>query len=152
MSLDSVVYTNDLEIEQTVTHETSVTTTKKQSWSKTSSIQFSASIKVTVEASIPLLASSNVETTTGLTKSDSRTHAMEQSETKTNKWSFPFKIPAKSKVEVTASMGEANIDIPYTGKLVITTKDRSQLSIPVNGTYTGVAFTDVEITTKKVEQ
>ena len=147
-TLDNVVYTNDLEVEQTFTHETTVTTTTKQYWSKKSDFERTINVKVT--ASIPILKSTEVEVTGGVKESSSDTYEMADSETKTKKWTFPITVPAKSKVQVTVSMGKAHIGIPYEGKIVITTEDGCKLSYDMDGTYYGVAFTDVAITTKKV--
>ena len=140
-ALKSVGYNNSLEVPQSFTLEDTTTTTTKEFWSVTAGIEFSYS--VSVKAGIPELA----ETSTGwsLKVSVSGTYGMENTETKTVKWSFPINIPSKTNANATISMGSADIDLPYTARLVLTTTDGSELIIPVKGVYTGVAFTRASV-------
>ena len=144
-NLKSVNYNNPLDVEQTFSLEVTDTITKKQYWSVTAGLEFAYNVSVT--AGIPEVASTT--TGWGFKVSVSGTYGMENTETKEEKWTFPIKVPAKSKVHVTISMGKADIDLPYTGKIVMTTTDDSQLTFDVNGAYTGVSYTDVIVDIKK---
>ena len=138
-SLKSIHYENILSTPQEYTLEISETIIKKENWSVTAGLEFS--FQTTVKAGIPEV----FETTTGygLKASVSSTYGMENSTESTEIMNFPIKIPAKSRIKATVSMGRADIDLRYTARIEMRTTDGSELSFIVEGNYHGVTYTDV---------
>ena len=145
-TLKSVEYDNSLNTPQKYELEVTEKVTKKEHWSITAGLEFS--YQVSVKAGIPELA----EVTTGYSfkVSVSGTYGMENTTERTEKWNFPVNVPANSKVKATVSIGKADINLQYTGHILIKTTDGSELKFDVNGIYIGVAYTDVKFTLAKV--
>ena len=145
-TLKSVTYENPFDEPQSFTFSKTDKLTTKQHWQVTAGLEFS--YNVSVKAGIPEVA----ETTAGwgLKVSVSGTYGMENTEEKTETWTFPINVPPKTSLQCTLAIGKADIDLPYTGKIVMTTTDGSVLQFDVNGTYAGITYTDVKLSLQKV--
>ena len=143
--LKSMTYNNRLDSEQTFSLAVTDTISKRQNWSVTGGLESVCNVSVT--AGIPEVFS----TTAGweLKVSVSGTYETENTKTKEETWNFPVTVPPKTKVLASISIGKADINIPYTGNIVMTTTDGSELTYAVKGTYTGVSYTNVMVDIKK---
>ena len=146
-NIKSTTYKNDLNSEQSFTLEASSEITTKESWSVTTAIE--SAYHVTVKAGIPEIT--EVEAGWKLKVSGQRTYEMENTEKKTEKWTFPFTVPANSKLQAKLSMGRADIDLPYNATVEITTTDGSVLTYDVRGIYNGIEYTKAIFSASLVE-
>ncbi|XP_061775426.1 aerolysin-like protein [Nerophis ophidion] len=141
--IKSVAYRNNTTEtqEQKCTYSRSVT--KKTTWSTTNKIE--STVSMTVSAGIPKLVevSGGFSLTVGAEHSNSVSHQ----ETITESDEVSVKVPAGKTVNVELSVGRANIDLQYSALVCITTMDGHTLNLPSTGSYTGVAYTTVDIST-----
>ncbi|XP_058261025.1 aerolysin-like protein [Hemibagrus wyckioides] len=139
--IKSMSYQNNTSVTQEYKIETSKKITQTSSWSVTSKLEFTVSLEV--KAGIPLLAesTSKYEFKIGV----EGTYASETSEEKMELFSFPVKVPPRKTVDVHIALGEATIDLPFTGIVKITCYNGSVLEYKTSGTYKGVAFSDGKV-------
>ncbi|MEU2432852.1 ETX/MTX2 family pore-forming toxin [Streptomyces sp. NPDC007861] len=103
-------YRNDTELEQNVSYRQSLTTERNLRISVTESLQIGVSM--TVEATIPAVASIGETTTITTSLSSTQEFALNKSQS----WSvdLPLRIPARSRVEATLVVGTQEYDIDWT--------------------------------------
>ena len=145
-TLASVEYDNSLNTPQKYELEDSEKIITKENWSTT--IGFESSLQVSVTAPIPKLV--KITPDFSLKVSVSSTRGAENTTEKTLKWNFPVNVPASSKVKATVTIGKADINLPYTGRILMKTTDGSELTFNVKGNYTGITYTDVHFTLDNV--
>ncbi|KAG7335306.1 hypothetical protein KOW79_001902 [Hemibagrus wyckioides] len=139
--IKSMSYQNNTSETQQYTIETSKKITQTSSWSVTGKLELTYSLKV--NAGIPLLVegSSRYELNIGV----EATYASETSEEKMELFSFPVKVPPGKTVDVHIALGQATVDLPFTGIVKITCYNGSVLELKTSGTYKGVAFSDGKV-------
>ncbi|CAN0124077.1 aerolysin-like protein [Lethenteron reissneri] len=130
-------YKNDTSIVQSYTFESSKKIIKKSSWSTTNKIE--STFSLSVKAGIPEVM--EVETGFSFTVGSESTHAVEESEEKTETLTFPVTVPTHKTVTVVANIGRADIDLPYTALLRITCMNGASLDAPLSGIYKGLTYT-----------
>ncbi|MFW2350392.1 jacalin-like lectin [Qipengyuania sp.] len=140
-SIASTTYENELDEPQEYTFEASKKLTRKEAWSITAGMEFALSYKVT--AGIPIVA--QTETGFSFKVSVSGTYGQENTEEKTETWKFPIKVPAKTTVDATMTIGRADISLPYNAQVKVVTTDGSELVFDVNGSYDGITYTKVHV-------
>ena len=101
-------------------------------------------LTTTVNASIPII-NWGMKSSFSLTTSVTGTYARKNTNENTETIKFPILVPTKSKVRVTVTMGECDLNINYVGRIVMETTDGVELSFPVRGTYEGVTQTDISV-------
>ncbi|KAK2821548.1 hypothetical protein Q7C36_020891 [Tachysurus vachellii] len=140
--IKSMTYHNNTTEAQEYTIETSKTITKKSSWSVTNKLE--ASFNMEVKAAVPGL----VEISAGfsLTVGSESSYGLENTEEKTELFSFPVKVPPGKTIDVDITIGRASFDLPYTGTVQVTCYNGSVLEFKTSGTYKGVTYTDAKIT------
>ncbi|XP_047656466.1 aerolysin-like protein [Tachysurus fulvidraco] len=145
--LTDVVYPTILDVipkvaNSSVTQEYKIETSKKiiqkSSWSVKGKLEITFSLEV--NAGIPFLAEG--KSRYGLTIGVEGTYASETSTEKMELFSFPVKVPAGKTVDVHITLGQATVDLPFTGIIKITCYNGSALEIETHGTYKGVAYSD----------
>ncbi|XP_032834736.1 aerolysin-like protein [Petromyzon marinus] len=130
-------YKNDTSVVQSYTFESSKKITKTSSWSTTNKIE--STFSLSVKAGIPEVM--EVETGFSFTVGSESTHAVEESEEKTETLTFPVAVPPHKTVTVVANIGRADIDLPYTAMLRISCVNGASLDAPLSGVYKGLAYT-----------
>ncbi|NVH43677.1 aerolysin-like protein [Petromyzon marinus] len=130
-------YKNDTSVVQSYTFESSKKITKTSSWSTTNKIE--STFSLSVKAGIPEVM--EVETGFSFTMGSESTHAVEESEEKTETLTFPVAVPPHKTVTVVANIGRADIDLPYTAMLRISCVNGASLDAPLSGVYKGLAYT-----------
>ncbi|XP_076878651.1 aerolysin-like protein [Brachyhypopomus gauderio] len=138
--LKSMTYTNNTSQMQEYKIESSKTVTKKSSWSVTNKIE--SNFHCEVKAGIPEVA--EVSAGYGFTVGVENSFGLENSEQKTETFSFPVKVPPGKTVTVKITIGRVTVDLPYRGTVQITCFNDSVLQFPVSGTYKGVTYTDAK--------
>ncbi|KAK3552176.1 hypothetical protein QTP86_005104 [Hemibagrus guttatus] len=134
-------YQNNTSKIQEYTIETSKKITQKSSWSVTGKLEFTFSLEV--NAGIPLLVEgkSRYQLNIGF----QATCASETSKEKMERFSFPVKVPPGKTVDVHITLGQATVDLPFTGTVKITCYNGSVLEWKTSGTYKGVSFSDGKV-------
>lgn len=140
--IKSLSYTNNSEVLQSYSVETSKTITKKSSWSMSNKLE--ASLSIEVSASIPEIA--EVKTGFSFTVGVESSYGLENTEEKKETFTFPVHVPPKRTVVVDVTIGRATVDLPYTGTVEITCYNQSVLRFNTKGTYKGVTYTDAKTT------
>ncbi|XP_026224001.1 aerolysin-like protein [Anabas testudineus] len=140
--IKSLTYTNKSDVEQSYTAETSKTIKKKSSWSVTNKLE--ATLSIEVKAGIPEIA--EVGTGFSFTMGTESSYGLENSEERTEKFTFPVKVPPRKTVVVDVTIGRATVDLPYTGTVEITCHNGHVLRFDTKGTYKGVTYTDAKTT------
>ncbi|XP_035385957.1 aerolysin-like protein [Electrophorus electricus] len=138
--IKSMTYHNNTSEMQEYKIESSKTVTKKSSWSVTNKIEFNFSFEV--QAGIPEVV--EIKTGFGFTVGTESTYSLENSEEKTETFSFSFKVPPGKVVDVDITIGRVTVDLPYTGTVQITCFNNSVLEFPISGTYKGVTYTEAK--------
>ncbi|KAK3536553.1 hypothetical protein QTP86_013752 [Hemibagrus guttatus] len=143
--IKSMTYQNKSSQIQEYKLETSKTITKKSSWSVTNKME--TSFKIEVKAGVPKV----VEITGGfgLTKGTESSYGLENTEERTELFSFPVKVPPGKTMDVDITIGRATVDLPYTGTVQITCYNDSVLEFKTSGTYKGLSYTDAKIIVKE---
>ncbi|KAK2829076.1 hypothetical protein Q7C36_017066 [Tachysurus vachellii] len=136
--IKSMTYQNNTSVTQEYKIETSKKIIQKSSWSVTGKVEFTISMEV--NAGIPFLA--KVKSTYELKIGVEGTYASETSTEKMELFSFPVKVPAGKTVDVDITLGQATVDLPFTGIMKITCYNDSVLECKTSGTYKGVAYSD----------
>lgn len=147
-NLASVTYQNGLDEPQEYSFQASKKLTYKESWSITAGMEFAISYKVS--AGIPEIA--QAEAGYSFKVSVSGTYGQENTEEKSETWTFPVKVPPHTDVEATMSIGHADISLPYNAKVKIVTTDGAELIFAVNGTYEGITYTKVNVKVRKIDE
>ncbi|MCJ8744565.1 hypothetical protein PDJAM_G00120090 [Pangasius djambal] len=139
--IKSMTYQNESTQIQEYKLETSKTITKKSSWSVSNKLELTFSMEV--KAGIPEV----VEVSSGFsfTVGSESSYGLENTEEKTELFSFPVKVPPGKTVDVDVTIGRATVDLPYTGTVQITCYNNSVLQFPTSGTYKGLNYTDAKI-------
>ncbi|XP_060748025.1 aerolysin-like protein [Tachysurus vachellii] len=104
-------------------------------------MEFTVSLKVS--AGIPCLAVG--KTTYELKIGVEDTYASDISTEKMELFSFPVKVPAGKTVDVRVTLGQATVDLPFTGIMKITCYNGSVLEYKTSGTYKGVTYSDGKV-------
>ncbi|CAN0198306.1 unnamed protein product [Lampetra planeri] len=130
-------YTNNTSVEQSYSFESSKKIIKMSSWFTTNKIE--STFSLSVKAGIPEVM--EVETGFSFTVGVESTHAVEESEEKTETLTFPVAILPHKTVTVVANIGRANVDLPYTAVLRITCVNGASLDAPLSGVYKGLTYT-----------
>ncbi|XP_061840019.1 aerolysin-like protein [Nerophis lumbriciformis] len=132
--------------EQKCTYSRSVT--KSKTWSTTTKIE--STVSMSVSAGIPGL----VEVSSGfsLTVGSEQTSAMTHTDTITESDEVNVKVPPGKTVSVELSVGRAVIDLPYSATVKITCLNGSELAFASTGSYTGVAYTAVNVKTTESDK
>uniref|UniRef100_S4RCQ2 Jacalin-type lectin domain-containing protein n=1 Tax=Petromyzon marinus TaxID=7757 RepID=S4RCQ2_PETMA len=125
------------------TFESSKKITKTSLWSTTNKIE--STFSLSVKASIP--EAMEVETGFSFTVGVESTHAVEESEEKTDTLTFPVNVPSNKTITVVANIGRANVDLPYTAVLRITCVNGASLDAPLSGVYKGLTYTKMNTNT-----
>ncbi|XP_047656465.1 aerolysin-like protein [Tachysurus fulvidraco] len=139
--IKSMSYQNNSSVTQEYKIETNKKIIQKSSWSVKGNLGITFSLEV--DAGIPCLAEgkSRYELTVGL----EGTYASENSTEKLELFSFPVKVPAGNTVDVRVTLGQATVDLPFTGIMKITCHNGSVLECKTSGTYKGVAYSDGKV-------
>ncbi|XP_027023485.2 aerolysin-like protein [Tachysurus fulvidraco] len=139
--IKSTTYHNNTTETQEYKVESSKTVTRKSSWSVTNKME--TSFKMEVRAGVPEV----VEVTAGfsITVGTESSYGLENTEEKTELFSFPVKVPSGKTMDVDITIGRATVDLPYTGTVQITCYNGSVLEFKTSGTYKGVTYTDAKI-------
>ena len=145
--LKSITYQNKTSEQQKYTLSTERTLVFKEYWSLTAGVEFVYS--VTVKAGILKV----VETETGFSfkVSVSGTYGQENTTSKSEKWEFPITVPANQTVEAIVAIGRADITLPYSAKVRITTTDGSKWDFNVSGVYEGITYTKATVSVKPID-
>ncbi|XP_047656464.1 aerolysin-like protein [Tachysurus fulvidraco] len=136
--IKSMSYQNNTSVTQEFTIETSKKITQVSSWSVTGKIEFTVSLEI--NAGIPCLAGKKLGF--GLTLGVEDTYASETSTEKMELFSFPVKVPPGKTMDVDITLGQATVDLPFTGIMKITCYNGGVLEYKTSGTYKGVAYSD----------
>ncbi|XP_027023473.2 aerolysin-like protein isoform X1 [Tachysurus fulvidraco] len=139
--IKSNTYHNNTTGAQEYKIESSKTVTRKSSWSVTNKLE--ASFSMEVKAGVPEV----VEVTAGfsLTVGTESSYGLENTEEKSELFSFPVKVPPGKTVDVHITIGRATVDLPYTGTVQITCYNGSVLEFKTSGTYKGLSYTDAKV-------
>ncbi|KAG7318923.1 hypothetical protein KOW79_017397 [Hemibagrus wyckioides] len=139
--IKSTTYRNNTSQTQEYKLETSKTITRKSSWSVTNKLE--TSFNMEVKAGIPEV----VEVTAGfsLTVGSESSYGLENTEERSERFSFPVKVPPGKTVDVDITIGRATVDLPYNGTVQITCYNNSVLEFKTSGTYKGLSYTDAKI-------
>ncbi|XP_047656461.1 aerolysin-like protein [Tachysurus fulvidraco] len=140
--IKSMSYQNNTSVTQEYKIETSKKIIQISSWSVKGKMESAFSLEV--NASIPCLVKeeSRYELNIGV----EGTYASETSDEKTDLCTFPVKVPPGKTVDVRITLGQATIDLPFTGIMKITCHNGSVLEFKTSGTYKGVVYTDEKVT------
>uniref|UniRef100_A0A8B9LC66 Jacalin-type lectin domain-containing protein n=1 Tax=Astyanax mexicanus TaxID=7994 RepID=A0A8B9LC66_ASTMX len=139
--IKSMTYHNDSTVNQEYKTDTEKTIIETSSWTVTNSMENTFSIDV--KAGIPGI----VEVGTGYSiKEGSETsRSLQSSVSRTEKLSFPVRVPAGKSVEVDITIGRATFNLPYTGVVRITCYDGTVMHFQTSGTYRGVTYTELKL-------
>ncbi|XP_060749197.1 aerolysin-like protein isoform X2 [Tachysurus vachellii] len=131
-------YKNNTSETQEFTIETSKKITQISSWSVKGNTESTFSLEV--NAGIPLVVreESRYELNIGVEGK----YALDTSEEKTELSTCPVKVPPIKTVDVHIALGQATVDLPFTGIMKITCYNDSVLEFKTSGTYKGVAYSD----------
>ncbi|XP_026993878.2 aerolysin-like protein isoform X5 [Tachysurus fulvidraco] len=140
--IKSMFYQNNTSETHEFTIETSKKITQISSWSVKGKTESTFSLEV--NAGIPCLVKE--ESRYDLNIGVEGTYASETSEEKTDLSMFPVKVPPGKKVDVRVTLGQATVDLPFTGIMKITCYNDSVLEIKTSGTYKGVVYSDEKMT------
>ncbi|CAN0121489.1 aerolysin-like protein [Lampetra fluviatilis] len=135
--IKSLSYKNTGSVPQTYKMETSKTVTKTSSWSISNKLE--ATVSISVSAGIPDVA--DVESGFSFTVGTESTHAVENSESKTELLSFDVTVPAGKTTAIDVNIGRAEIDLPYKGTVRMSLLNGATYHIPMEGVYKGLAYT-----------
>ncbi|XP_053407640.1 aerolysin-like protein [Mercenaria mercenaria] len=140
------IFCNGSKTEQTFTLSGSRSVTIKREWSL--STQLSMTFKMEVTAGIPEVASvtSGFSWTVGSTS----THAVSNTETETQSWSWPLKCPPHTKILGEATMYADDIDTPYEGVVELRLKNGKSFKYKVKGVYRGMNARSGTVTVKSL--
>ncbi|XP_049327820.1 aerolysin-like protein [Astyanax mexicanus] len=143
--IKSMTYHNDSTVNQEYKTDTEKTIIETSSWTVTNSMENTFSIDV--KAGIPGI----VEVGTGYSiKEGSETsRSLQSSVSRTEKLSFPVRVPAGKSVEVDITIGRATFNLPYTGVVRITCYDGTVMHFQTSGTYRGVTYTELKANVKE---
>ncbi|XP_053509284.1 aerolysin-like protein [Ictalurus furcatus] len=143
--IKSTTYENKTSQTQEYKLETSKTIIRKSSWSVTNKLEFTFSMEV--KAGIPEVV--EVSAGFGFTVGTESSYGLENSEERTELFSFPVKVPPGKTVDVDITIGRATVDLPYTGTVQITCYNGSVLEFPTSGIYKGLNYTDAKVVVKE---
>ncbi|XP_075910852.1 aerolysin-like protein [Petromyzon marinus] len=143
--IKSLSYKNTGSVPQTYKIETSKTVTKTSSWSITNKLE--ATVSLTVSAGVPDVV--DVEAGFSFTVSTESTHAVENSESKTELLSFNVTVPPRKTTAIDINIGRAEIDLPYKGTVRISLLNGATYDIPMKGVYKGLAYTKATVEIKE---
>ncbi|XP_053530110.1 aerolysin-like protein [Ictalurus punctatus] len=143
--IKSTTYENKSTQTQEYKLETSKTIIRKSSWSVTNKLEFTFSMEV--KAGIPEVV--EVSAGFGFTVGTESSYGLENSEERTELFSFPVKVPPGKTVHVDITIGRATVDLPYTGTVQITCYNGSVLEFPTSGIYKGLNYTDAKVVVKE---
>ncbi|CAN0121314.1 unnamed protein product [Lampetra fluviatilis] len=135
--IKSLSYKNTGSVPQTYEMETSKTVTKTSSWSISNKLE--ATVSISVSAGIPDVV--DVESGFSFTVGTESTHAVENSESKTELLSFDVTVPAGKTTAIDVNIGRAEIDLPYKGTMRMSLLNGATYHIPMEGVYKGLAYT-----------
>ncbi|CAN0121422.1 unnamed protein product [Lampetra planeri] len=135
--IKSLSYKNTGSVPQTYKMETSKTVTKTSSWSISNKLE--ATVSISVSAGIPDVV--DVESGFSFTVGTESTHAVENSESKTELLSFDVTVPAGKTTAIDVNIGRAEIDLPYKGTVRMSLLNGATYHIPMEGVYKGLAYT-----------
>ncbi|XP_029015056.2 aerolysin-like protein [Betta splendens] len=140
--IKSLTYTNNSDLTQSFSVETSKTLFKKSSWSVTNKLEQNFNIQV--KAGIPNI----VEFSAGfsLTMGVENRYELENSEEKKETFTFKVEILPRKTALVHISIGRATVDLPYTGIVEVTCKNGDVLRFNTSGTYNGILYTNSKAT------
>ncbi|KAF5899196.1 aerolysin-like protein [Clarias magur] len=143
--IKSMKYENQSSETQEYKVETSKKIIKKSSWSVTNKLELTFSMEV--KAGIPEF----IEVSSGFSLSVGTEHSygLENSEEKTETFSFPVKVRPGKTVDVDITIGRATVDLPYNGTVKITCYNNSVLQFPTSGAYKGLTYTDAKVVVKE---
>lgn len=112
-----------------------------ESWSTTLGLE--AYMEVAVSAEVPEVVS--VENRFGWKLSASATHTLTETHKQSLSWSISGTLKPGESVSLAAITRRGTLSIPYRGRMRVTLKNGEIFQYDVSGTYTGVAYTGVEI-------
>uniref|UniRef100_A0A3B3DN51 Jacalin-type lectin domain-containing protein n=2 Tax=Oryzias melastigma TaxID=30732 RepID=A0A3B3DN51_ORYME len=144
--IKSITYKNNTNATQSYTVETSKTITKKSSWSVKNKME--STFSMSVQAGIPGIV--EVSSSFGFTTGVESSYGLENTEERTESFSFPVQVPPKKRVEVDITIGRATVDLPYTATVEITCYNDSVLRFNTSGEYNGVTYTDAQIAVREI--
>ncbi|XP_047656457.1 aerolysin-like protein [Tachysurus fulvidraco] len=139
--IKSMSYQNNTSVTQEYKIEISKKIIQKSSWSVKGKMEITYSLKV--NAGIPFLVEG--KSRFGLTLGVEGTYASETSTEKMELFSFPVKVPAGKTVDVDITLGQATVDLPFTGIMKITCHNGGVLEYKTSGTYKGVVYSDGKV-------
>ncbi|KAG7335305.1 hypothetical protein KOW79_001901 [Hemibagrus wyckioides] len=141
IDIKSMSYQNNTNTTQQYQIEASEKITPTSSWSVTDQLEITFCLKV--KAGIPLL----VESSSGyeLKVGDIGTYASVTTEEKMEFFPFSFKVPPGKTMDARTVIGEANVNLPFTGIIKITCCNDRVLEFGTSGTYKGVSFSDGKV-------
>ena len=142
MSIKTIQYNNSNGmVDQEFTFEGEMQVETTSTWSVTSSLTMGLSYTVETDA---LIVSTSATASVELGVSQTYEHA--EKKTTTESFSFPLKVPAKTNIRATAVLYEANIDVPFTAKMVFHLDTGKEIEVDMDGTYKGLDSDQVVVT------
>ena len=142
MSIKTIQYDNSNgTVDQEFTFEGEMQVETTSTWSVTSSL--TVGLSYTVETSALIVSAS---ATASVELGVEGTHEHAEKKTTTESFSFPLKVPAKTNIRATAVLYEANIDVPFTAKMVFHLDTGKEIEVDMDGTYKGLDSDQVVVT------
>ncbi|XP_026993988.2 aerolysin-like protein [Tachysurus fulvidraco] len=141
--IKSMTFQNKTSVLQEYKIETSKKIIQKSSWSVKGKEAFS----LEVNAGIPFLVGG--ESRYQLTIGVEGAYASDFNTEKMMLFSFPVKVPPGKTVDVDITLGQATVDLPFTGIMKITCHNGGVLEYNTSGTYKGVTYSDGKVVVKE---
>lgn len=117
--------------------------TTSSTWSITVGVEFTET--TTVEAQIPTLG--KIGNTVGVKLSTTGSFSKTNSETRTLSWSKSGTLKPGESISIEAVTRKGNLTFPFEGTMFVKLKNGRTFTYPVQGIYSGVTYTGVELST-----
>lgn len=118
------------------------TVSRTNSW--TLSLESSFDVQLSIEAGVPEVA--KVGTTFGWKLGVVTTHQSSEESSHQLSWSIGGTLQPNRSIHLVALTRQGNLSIPYSSTILVTLKNGASFSFPLSGTYTGLSYTGVEVT------
>ncbi|XP_077083335.1 aerolysin-like protein [Siphateles boraxobius] len=143
--IKSLTFSNKSSTTQKQKIESSKKVIQRSSWSMSQS--FTSTVSMEVKAVIPKV----VEATTGFqfTVGSENTYNLENTDERTETLTTDVDVPPGKKLDVSITIGRANLDLPYTGTVKITCRNGRVLQYGTKGSYKGITYTEIKVDTKE---
>ncbi|MGA3561890.1 ETX/MTX2 family pore-forming toxin [Melissospora conviva] len=143
--LDKVTNRNDTAVQQSTEISGTSSVTETEGWSDTYGVEISVS--TSISAGVPIFADGKV--TLSVDGSHNWTRNGSNSRTRTVSWRQPVLVPARSIVEATVSVTQANIRVPYSLSGDFVYQSGARAAGTVGGMFTGGNSENVQVELKQ---